>query len=54
MWTLTICIGLTWATCNQILQVPYPTEAACWAGAEQYLKLNTKPAWIYCKPQGKP
>lgn len=29
MYTLIMCIGMTWGICSQVMRIDYPTRAEC-------------------------
>jgi hypothetical protein len=58
IWTLYLCIGVTWAGCGAWQRIPFPTEEACYKSlremktgdqpiAESNKKRNTV---AYCYP----
>jgi len=42
MWTLTICLGITWAGCGSIMYRDYPNEDSCYR-ALKAMQENSQP-----------
>jgi hypothetical protein len=58
MWTLIICIGVTWAGCANVHYAEYPSEDSCYralremkTGDQQVAESGKKRNTVaYCKP----